>query len=345
MSEPNANVELIEIPLDVEELGAGYRLDRYLGLRFSGLSRTRIHQMIERGRILCRDSGRTLTKKSIRVTSGMRLMVRRPAPDEAPVSQDFCILYQDEHLLAIAKPGKIAVHPNARYVKQTLTALFAQRFGAAHAWEYAHRLDRETSGLMLYGIHGQSATVLKDDFFQRRIQKAYLAVLRGHLGAPEEIDVPMGLALDSKIRIKMGPRPLEKGGQSAHTRFIPILRSEYREQKVTLAWALPTTGRTHQIRVHAEVMGYPLLGDKMYGLPEEHFIAVAEGQRSEEALGEQLGLQRHALHAARLSFPHPVTREAMTLECPWPEDLGGVFAAQAIRQSIEDSAVLGGALS
>jgi 23S rRNA pseudouridine1911/1915/1917 synthase len=317
--------DLIDIPLDVEEVGEGYRLDRYLGLRFARLSRARIHKMIDDGRVCCRESGKPLLKKAQRVRSGQKLLIFRPPPPESKEAPTFEVVYQDEELLVVNKPGHLAVHPSARYHHHTLTAALLARFGAGHGWEMAHRIDRETSGLMLFGQHGGSATILKDHFFERRIEKVYLAIVRGRLAGPVRIDLPLGQARRSKVLIRMSHVPVSQGGLEAITLAAPLAHASYRGEPISLVQIWLQTGRTHQIRAHFEAIGFPLLGDKLYGGDEEHFLSIVEGTREEGQVAEVLGLGRQALHAVWIRCLHPATQASLSFMAPWPDDLAAVM--------------------
>ncbi|MBL8974174.1 MAG: RluA family pseudouridine synthase, partial [Myxococcales bacterium] len=218
----------------------------------------------------------------------------------------------------------------------TLTALMRERLGSGHGWEMAHRLDRETSGVLIFGRHGGSATALKRAFFARAVEKRYWALVTGCIEGHVRIDMPLGPARDSAIRIKMGPREVEDGGLTAVTEVVPLARGTFRGAPITLVECRPETGRQHQIRVHLTQIGHPLLGDKLYGLPEAKFLAIvereAEGQalppaRALAELEAELGLARHALHAASLAFPHPADGRPVRFTAPWPADLAAIMAA------------------
>lgn len=316
--------ELIAIPLEVDPARDGYRLDRFLSHKFRRLSRNRIHQMIARERVIDEGSGVALTKNSGRVRAGQRLVIHRPAPVEPPVVLDYSVLFEDEWVLVIDKPAGLPVHPSARYHKHTLTAVMRGRLGPDHGWEMAHRLDRETSGVMVFG-RGDSMRQLKGSFFRREVRKEYLALVHGRLEDPVSIDVSLGAAEDSRILIKVGPRPIEDGGLEALTRIEPLDFGTFRDEPITLVRALPRTGRTHQIRAHLEYIGHGIVGDKIYGADERVFLEVVEDGRSLDEVGKELGLSRQALHASRLAFPHPATGEHVEFEAPWPPALAAIL--------------------
>lgn len=319
--------EHISIPLDVGLAGCGYRLDRYLGHRFERLSRARIHEMIAAGRVMCRRSNKRLTKKSMRVSQGMQLWVHRPAPKDEPVLPLFKVLHNDGDLLVIDKAPGVPVQPTARQVRSALPSQLDQVFGSGHGWEIAHRLDRETSGLMLLGRAGQSATTLKMAFERREIQKSYVALAHGHLFQPRWVNAPVGPDLQGSIRIKMAAGADTGMGQEALTHFQPVALSTFRDRPASWILARPHTGRTHQIRVHAMHVGCPLVGDKLYGIPEEKFLEVAQGQRDEAQLGLELGMPHQALHAFCIALRHPVTKRPFEISCPLPSRMSQLVDA------------------
>jgi 23S rRNA pseudouridine1911/1915/1917 synthase len=319
--------EFIEIPLVVDPARDGFRLDRFLSSRIARLSRTRVQTIVDAGQVRRADTGEVLRRAAQRVRAGDALVIRRPAPREPEVVLDYREIFQDESLLVIDKPAGLPVHPSASYHRHTLTQVLRTRLGAGHGWDMAHRLDRETSGVMVFGRRGGSATALKKAFLGRAVAKTYLALVHGCLEEHVRIDMSLGFAIGSKIRIKMGPVPVAAGGLPAVTTVRPLRRGEFRGAPITLVEALPETGRQHQIRVHLAEIGHPVVGDKLYGLPEEEFLKVVEGGRPLAALGEDLGLHRHALHAARLTLPHPVTGERVQFSAPWPAELAAILEA------------------
>lgn len=328
--------ELIHIPLVVDAARDGFRLDRFLATRIVRLSRTRVQQIVAAGRVRRADTGEVLLRPGQRMHAGEALVIERPAPREPSVVMDYRELHRDAELLVLDKPAGLPVHPSARYHRHTLTALMRERLGSGHGWEMAHRLDRETSGVLIFGRHGGSATALKRAFFARAVEKRYWALVTGCIEGHVRIDMPLGPARDSAIRIKMGPREVEDGGLTAVTEVVPLARGTFRGAPITLVECRPETGRQHQIRVHLTQIGHPLLGDKLYGLPEAKFLAIvereAEGQalppaRALAELEAELGLARHALHAASLAFPHPADGRPVRFTAPWPADLAAIMAA------------------
>lgn len=315
----------IEFELVVGSAHEGQRLDRFLSQRFVRMSRNRVHRMLEAGGVRCRSSNEVLHKNSLRVHEGQVLIIRRPAPVEPPVLLDYGVLHQDEDLFVIDKPGNLPVHPSARYHRHTLTALLRRRLGPGHGWEMAHRLDRETSGVMVFGRRNGSGPRLKGSFVRREVEKEYLALVAGRFEGSREIDIPLGPAKNSEILIKVGRRELDDGGLPALTHVESLAHGTMRGSPISLVRCRPRTGRTHQIRVHLAEIGHPLVGDKIYAVSEQEFLDVVEHGRPVAELEAKLGLWRHALHARSLRLPHPSTGERVCFVAPWPSELAEIL--------------------
>jgi 23S rRNA pseudouridine1911/1915/1917 synthase len=289
----------------------GWRLDHFLKQRIRRLSRTKIQTIIE---TQVRLSNGRVPRSALLVRTGDAVHIDRPAPVEPEVPRHFEILAEDEHFIAIDKPAGLPMHTTAKFWKNTLVALLRERYPTERL-QICHRIDRETSGVLLIARTAQAASYLKKSFAQRRVKKTYLALVRGvPVAAAGTIDAPMRL-LDTRTHIKMGVEP---DGSPAVTHY--TVRTVFANH--ALVEAAPETGRQHQIRVHLAHLGHPIVGDKLYGTGgEQAFMNYCDGGLTDELLELFDGLSRHALHAARLIFPHPVTEEPITVESPWPEDL------------------------
>ena len=288
----------------------GWRLDHFLKQRIRRLSRTKIRTIIETQVRL--DSGRA-PRPAMGVRAGDTIRIDRPAPVEPEVPRAFGILAQDEHFIAIDKPAGLPMHTTAKFWKNTLVALLRERYPEERL-QICHRIDRETSGVLLIARTAEAASFLKRAFASRAVKKTYLALVHGVPEPPAGvIDAPMRL-LDTRTHIKMG---VTDDGLPAVTRY-RVLRAFARH---ALVEAAPETGRQHQIRVHLAHLGHPLVGDKLYGAGEQAFMDYCDAGLTPELLDLFDGLPRHALHAARLTFPHPKTREPVTVESPLPADL------------------------
>jgi 23S rRNA pseudouridine1911/1915/1917 synthase len=315
--------EWIAIPLPVGDAFEGYRIDRFLKLRIPRLSRTRIQGFIAGGQV--HGPAGPIARSSTRVRAGDPIVLWRPAPREPPVVMDYAVVHRDDDLFVIDKPAGLPVHPSARYHLHTLTALLRTRLGAGHGWEMAHRLDRETSGVMVFGRRKASASVLKRAFQGRLVAKEYLALVHGRLASPMRIDIPLGLAPGSKVRVKMGPRSLSSGGLPALTEVEPIVEGRFQGDPITLVRLRPRTGRQHQLRVHLAEVGHGILGDKLYGVDERLFIEIVEGGRPMAELEAHLGMRRHALHASRIELPHPADERPVSYAAAWPKELAEIL--------------------
>ncbi len=315
----------IDIPLVVDANCDGFRLDRFLTARIRRLSRTRIASIIAAGAVSSPDRPGTSLRAGTRVRLGQLVVLRRPAPVEPPAPMHADVLHRDDDLLVLDKPAGLTVHPSARYHRHTLTAVLRAALGPDHGWEMAHRLDRETSGVIVFGRHGRSASALKRAFQGRQVDKQYLALVRGELTGAARIDVPLGPAIDSRVRIKMGPRALAQGGMIARTDVEPIAAGRFRDEPITLVRARPRTGRQHQIRVHLAELGHPVLGDKLYGIDEQAFLDVVDHGRLMDDLAGDLGLARQALHAWSLALPHPEHGGTVSFTAPWPSELAAIL--------------------
>lgn len=302
--------EIMPLALRVPPECDGWRLDHFLKHRIRRLSRTKIRTIIE---TQVRLSNQRQPRPALAVRTGDTVHIDRPAPIEPEVPRHFDILAEDEHFLVIDKPAGLPMHTTAKFWKNTLVAILRERF-PDEKLQICHRIDRETSGVLLIARNLKAASFLKRGFAERAMKKAYLALVRGIPAEPAGvIDAPMRL-LDTRTRIKMGVEP---DGLPAVTRY--EVRQTFAAH--ALVEAAPETGRQHQIRVHLCHIGCPIVGDKLYGAGEQAFMDYCDGGLTDELLERFDGLPRHALHAARLSFPHPVTHATITVESPLPADL------------------------
>ncbi len=308
---PAEHPEIIEIHFTVEPGCHDWRLDRYLQHKIKRLSRSKIARVIRETLTL---NGDPVRKPGVRVRRGDAILIRRPLPEEPDVPRNVEVIAEGPGYLAVDKPAGLPVHPTARYLHNTLTGVIRERFGPDSGLNMAHRLDRETSGVVLFGRDPEATRALKAFFRRGEVHKRYLALVHGDLAGPEEVDAPLGPAPGSVIRIRMGVCP---DGQPARTAFRPLKRLG----DFTLVEARPATGRQHQIRVHLERLGLPLVGDKLYGHPDAFFLELVEDGLTPN-LRRQLWLPRHALHAAAVRFPLPDGSGRRTVvEAPLPADL------------------------
>jgi 23S rRNA pseudouridine1911/1915/1917 synthase len=263
----------------------------------------------------------TRRRASERVKAGEVVILVRPSFEEPNVPVHFDILYEDDAILALDKPAGLPVHPSASYHKNTLTYLLRQEYGDDPP-QIAHRLDRETSGLLLCGRTLDAERSLKMDFENRRVSKRYLAIVRGVM--PDDagrIELPIDRAKEG-LHILMEVTP-EGEGYPCSTRYRVLARRD----DATLVALAPESGRQHQLRVHLSALGHPIIGDKLYG-PEgvQTFLDYIDTGMT-PALRLRLGHERQALHAYQLTFTHPTTREAAVLQAPLSPDLVELWGA------------------
>lgn len=238
--------------------------------------------------------------------NGQTITYRRPDYLEPDVDRSFDVLFEDEFLIAVNKSGDLPTSPSGRYFKNTLVHVLKQAFD----WEdlyTLHRLDRETSGVLIFAKQKSVAQEMGHQFRTQQVKKKYTAVLSQPLPYKEVfISMPIGREADSTIRIKQGVVPT---GKPSQTHFCELERfGPYAKVQVS-----PQTGRTHQIRVHAAYLEAPIVGDKLYGLPDDGFVKwLHEG--SDFLVEQGFPAHRQLLHASQLRFTHPVTQEILMLE-------------------------------
>jgi 23S rRNA pseudouridine1911/1915/1917 synthase len=309
---------VLEHRFTVENECHGWRLDRFLMKRMPRLSRARIQRVI-RGDLDV--DGVRETRPARTVLTGQRVAFRRPAPAEPEAPRTFSVAHEDASFYALDKPAGLPIHPTARYHYNTLTAVLRERF-PGEALQVCHRLDRETSGLLLVARSREAGAALKRAFARRQVEKRYLAIVHGALEGELTIDAPLGLA-GGRVRVQMAVKPLAQGGLPSLTR----VRALERRGRYTLVEARPETGRQHQIRAHLAHAGHPIVGDKLY--PDDApFIEWADHGMS-PALLARLELERHALHAAHLALPHPASGDRVAIDCPLPPDLAALLDGEA----------------
>ncbi|HTS90777.1 MAG TPA: RluA family pseudouridine synthase [Stellaceae bacterium] len=307
----------------VEEAEAGERLDRVLARRFGDLSRTRLKQLVVEGRVSV--DGATITNPSLRVKPGQRCEVSLPPPvDAAPQAQSIPldIRYEDEALLVLDKPAGLVVHPAPGNPDSTLVnALLAHcgeslaGIGGVRRPGIVHRLDKDTSGLMVVAKTERAHAALSADFAARRIERAYLAVVWG-VPQPREGEIEGAIGRNPRNRKTMAV--VSRGGKPAVTRY-RVLRIF--KDAAALAECRLATGRTHQIRVHLAAKGNPLIGDPVYGRSRGRKRALPEPVRI--ALD---AFPRQALHAATLGFEHPLNRKWLAFQSELPQDIKALIS-------------------
>src|SRR5215216_2174424 len=305
--------------MDVLKVGAehvGVRLFTYLASQFEGWSRARLQRLIESEDVLV--NGR-LAKPSYKLRENDEIEVELIAPVAdtfAPENIPIEIVYEDETLVVVNKPAGLVVHPAAGTPSGTLANALAYHFQQLPGREVrpgiVHRLDRDTSGLVVVAKTETALENLSDQFRDRTVFKSYVALVHGRMAADSgKIDQP--LARDRSNRTRMA---VVRGGRNALT----LYRVRQRFDRFTLLDVELKTGRTHQIRVHLAWLKHPVVGDETYGGGRDNTIQNARLR------ARIRNLNRHFLHAEKLAFTHPQTRELVKFESPLPAELSQLLA-------------------
>jgi 23S rRNA pseudouridine1911/1915/1917 synthase len=329
-------VPVIHVLFEVEQNYAGWRLDRYLQQKIPRLSRNRIQQLI-RDKLRC--DARPL-KPSSTVTAGLRFHLLKDVDDEPePEARDAIqVLHDDEHLIVLDKPAGLAVHPSARYFRHTVTQWLADHARGPDGIrpDLAHRLDRETSGVLACGRGVAATRRLKLAFARRETEKAYLALVRGRIETQGwfSLDAPMRLTEHVKVVMEVHP-----AGMPSLTECRVLERGVFTRdgEGCSLVECRPRTGRQHQLRVHLAHAGHPIVGDKIYGRPLEAFLRFCKDEATDDDVRD-LRLGRHALHAWKLVVPHPATGAPLPLEAPLATDLRAFVEAEVRWDAPENGA-------
>ena len=296
---------------------AAGRLDAALS-DLSGVSRSQVAQLIEAGQVTV--NGRAVLKTSFKLRGGEQLGLHLPPPPSSHVAPEdvlLDVLYEDEHLIALNKPPGMVTHPAPGVTSGTLVNALLGRMQLPEQAEFdaeggyrpgiVHRLDKDTSGVIVVAKTVAAHARLSESFKDRETRKVYLALVAGQWKAEQRIsvDAPIGRHPVQRQRMTVGG----SHSRDAQTVFVPLAHHPDGHGRVlALLRCEPRTGRTHQLRVHLQHLGSPILGDKVYG-------------RESEVIGRQ------ALHAWQLTLPHPVTGEALHLVAPPPDDLLSAWVA------------------
>ncbi len=286
----------------------GKRLDRFLNERVPGLSRTRIQDAI-RTRVTL--SWEVRARPATPVRPGGEVRIGWVPLAEAPLSIDIPILARAPGWLAVDKPAGIPVHPVNRVRENTLIRMLRRQEGD-ELLRLVHRLDRETSGVLLVATGVASSRSLSLAFERRQVHKEYLAVVAGRVVDDEgSIALPIGEASESRVFVRRSVG----SGQDAVTRW----RVERRLSDRTLLRVFPLTGRRHQIRVHLAALGHPILGDLLYGRGDDAYLDLVRSGR--DARDDAEGPSRQLLHCALLDFPDPAGEGRCRVIAPPPSDV------------------------
>ena len=312
-SEAEAQAELRRLVLGADQ--HGQRLDRALAETVSEFSRSYLQQLLAQGAVQL--NGKTVLKAALRVQAGDQVCVEMQPTLQSqafrPEAMDIEVVHEDAHLLVVNKPAGLVVHPAPGNWSGTLLNGLLARDGAAAQVPRAgivHRLDKDTSGLMVVARSRAAMDALVGMIAQRSVVRQYVALAHRPWPGKRERTVSAPIGRDPRNRLRMAVvDPAQHAGKPARTDFACLDQSDLG------CWVHCTlhTGRTHQIRVHMASIGHPLVADALYG-----------GSAA-------VGMERQALHATRLAFVHPMTGREMEFHAPLPADLVQALAAWGLR--------------
>jgi 23S rRNA pseudouridine1911/1915/1917 synthase len=313
----SSSIQTLVVPPD----SAGQRLDQWLAAQLPDVSRVRIQQLIEQEKV---SIGGAVPKASLRLRGGEEIIIRgevelpplRAYPEDIPLE----IVYEDASLAVINKPAGMTVHAGSGKddagSKGTLVNALLHRFGALSAVGgevrpgIVHRLDKETSGLIIVAKTDKAHRKLAEQFARREVKKTYIALVHGWVKQAHGT-VNAAISRDVVRRARMTTR--RTGGREAVTHWKLLQKIEGEYGKFSLLEVTIETGRTHQIRVHLASVGHPVVGDTMYGAPRD----IAGYQSSTTSVS----LPRNFLHAAAIEFRHPMGNAPLAFVQPLPEEL------------------------
>jgi 23S rRNA pseudouridine1911/1915/1917 synthase len=317
------------ILISVAATDAGKRLDQFLALRLESVSRARVQELIVDGKVLVNDA---VAKASLKLRGGERISVLgeaqraplRAIAEEIPLD----IVYEDDDLAVINKPAGMMVHTGAGATddarnRGTLVNALLHHFstlsgvGGELRPGIVHRLDKETSGLIVVAKNDEAHRKLAAQFAGREVKKTYVALVHGWVKA-ERGTISKTISRDPVRRIRMTTRL--SGGREAITHYRVVRRLDSTFGKFSLLEVRIDTGRTHQIRVHMASLGHAVVGDALYGAPRQIHATPAKKKRTSPP-ADALSLPRNFLHSAELVFQHPRSGESVALKSSLPVEL------------------------
>jgi 23S rRNA pseudouridine1911/1915/1917 synthase len=337
---------MIEVPTEA----AGQRLDHFIATQLEGVSRSRVQLLLDQGDVSVNGAQ---AKPSLKLRGGEQILITgepHPAPLKAtPQEIPLDVIFEDKHFAVVNKPAGMMVHAGAGETEDarnsnTLVNALLFRFKALSATGgdlrpgIVHRLDKDTSGLIIVAKNDAAHAALAELFSTRQISKTYVALVQGAVER-QKGTITAALSRDPVRRTRMSTRPADNA-RSAVSHYEVVRRLDTRFGKFTLVRVRIETGRTHQIRVHMASIGHPVVGDTVYGASSQltdQVAAQAAPSRSarRNSQPERLKLNRNFLHAAQLAFTHPITGKPLELEAPLPSELESFLVR--IEQSRTDS--------
>ena len=309
-SQPHTYTETVELKTVIKNKSSQNLLD-FLSRRFHYLTPAQWRERILDGRVTVNERAAS-EGQPLRAGDVVRYWTTPWAEPE--VRRDYRVVYEDSTIFVVSKPAPLPVHAIGAYFQNTLLSILRKDIPEAEAYQLVHRLDAETSGLLLL-VKDKNLVYPFQKQWEGDVRKNYRAIVFGAFSSTQKrLDAPIGRNQESAVRMKLKV-DREKGKPS-------VTEFELLETKgnFSLVEARILTGRTHQIRVHLEHLGHPIVGDKLYSGSDETFLHFYE-KGWDEWLQQKVILPRMALHACRLEFTHVKTGEKMVFEDPMPEDL------------------------
>lgn len=311
----------MEYKYKVDKTYNGWRLDKFLSTTLSWVSRNTIHKKIEDGKIkLIREASHVkreaqALKPSTKIITDDTVTIAGEERKEEFLESLKCleVLYEDQYCLAVNKPYDITVHPTKKYLFQNVLSYLKEERPQT-TFRLLHRLDKETSGVLLLSKDMKFHFPVAMQFERREIQKEYVALVHGKMEKDKGIiDLSIGKDKYSSVKMK---KAVTSDGKKSVTEFEVIKKNKH----FTLVKLKPKTGRRHQLRVHLSHIGHPIVGDKLYGGDDGIFFAYLENRLTDEHK-KHLRLERQALHARALHFFHPILNKKILVESPIPSDM------------------------
>ena len=339
---PTGASGVIAVPAEA----SGQRLDHFLATQLEGVSRSRVQLLIDQGDVLVDGQPH---KASLKLRGGEHITITgepHPAPLKAvPEAIPLDVVYEDVDLAVVNKPAGMMVHAGSGATddarsRGTLVNALLHRFQALSSTGgelrpgIVHRLDKETSGLIIVAKNDEAHRRMAAQFARREVKKTYIALVHGW-PKKDHGTITASISRDRLRRMRMTTRGT--GGRDAVSHYTVVRRLESAFGKFTLVEVKIDTGRTHQIRVHMASLGHAVVGDALYGAPRE--MRARRGRATDE--GGAISLSRNFLHAAQLELIHPRTGEKIALKSPLPPELQA-FLAMVEQDAVNDTAPKGG---
>jgi 23S rRNA pseudouridine1911/1915/1917 synthase len=304
--------------LRVDRSGNGERIDTYISRHISSITRSQVKKLIDEGCIVL-DNVRPKPNERLKLGQVLTIEVTRRSRELKPFNMPLSILYEDDCILAVDKPAGIAVHPSETLNEPTLVeALIEQRpeikkVGERKRPGLVHRLDKETSGVLLIAKDGDIQRTLMSFFASHRVKKYYVALTNG---TPKENKGTIETFIIRHPVYRQRYTVSEESGRRSVTTYRVLRRFS---DAFSLIMANPLTGRTHQVRVHLKHLKCPVLCDKLYSSRESLFLSNLQGRKANST--EKPILSRQALHSFSISFIHPITTKYIRIKAPLPADI------------------------